>query len=1035
MIRRRKSLLLIATSVVLVPAAGHTAGPNDLLPLNERILVAAPPSAEVDGVASWRPPPARRLPVRYGEQGGFRRLGFDWNRVVHYEVRRDGDRATIRFDRSAVVDLSAIEQQAPGFLDGVTVRPSSDGVAIAVTLPPRARLRHFRDGLKVVLDILPPAAESAARVAAVEPSAGRSAKAAPEPPPVKPTARAQPPVEAPKPVPGPRAAATRQHRALPEVTAAREEQRLILRFAWPDEIAAAAFRRAGFVWLVFDRPADLDLGPVRRAGGDLIGGVELTPSRAGTVVRLAVAAGVNPRLRPDPDGRAWSVELARQPLAPAHRIPVSIERGEVGGASVPRLVLTVDGAGEALQLRDPEVGDMLLVVPVRAAGAGIDGVRSYVQLRLLKSAQGVVIEPRADGLAVAGRPDGIALAGNDGLILSGDDTVVPPAVVRVNIAPDADAPRPPAASSEIAPATATSTRPLGDNWYEYLAGRPPGEPVFDFVAWRGDRPFIELKLRLKQAVADAAPSERGDAQAALARLYLGYGLASDALRVLNALHNEHPRVEARPRVRALRGAALYFVGKEDEAAELFADPMFDGSPEVAFWRAAFAGARGDGATAVRLLRRAGFLPEEYPPKLRFELELRAAEGAIAAGDTTLAEAVLDDLLKLDLSPEQRVEIRLLRGKVLLLAGDSDGALALWKEVAAAPVPRTAARAQLALVDELLQQQLIDKHQAIVRLDKLRYAWRGDEIEFNLLRRLGTLYLEADNYEMGLATLRQAATYFPDREESRAVTRQMTEVFAGLFGAAAADGLSPLRALALYDQFRELTPAGHDGDVMAQMLAERLIQVDLLDRAADLLEHQVQYRLDGADKARVGLRLAQVRLSDLKPQGALNALESSAVAVLPEDLGKRRARVEARALIELGRGEEAIALLAADNSATADVIRADLYWRNENWRMVVQVMTALIERAAAADNEAEQEPPALDDETAGWLLNLAVATVLDGDRAGLAKLREGYGAAMRERPEGAAFALIVDSEELPDDPRALVAASDGVDRFRAFMARN
>ncbi|MEJ0067681.1 MAG: hypothetical protein WDO24_01900 [Pseudomonadota bacterium] len=74
-------------------------------------------------------------------------------------------------------------------------------------------------------------------------------------------------------------------------------------------------------------------------------------------------------------------------------------------------------------------------------------------------------------------------------------------------------------------------------------------------------------------------------------------------------------------------------------------------------------------------------------------------------------------------------------------------------------------------------------------------------------------------------------------------------------------LPPLTALALYDDFRDLTPPGPRGDKMIQNLADRLVAMDLLDRAGELLDYQIKNRLSGTEKARIGARLAVVQMLD------------------------------------------------------------------------------------------------------------------------------------------------------------------------------
>ena len=130
------------------------------------------------------------------------------------------------------------------------------------------------------------------------------------------------------------------------------------------------------------------------------------------------------------------------------------------------------------------------------------------------------------------------------------------------------------------------------------------------------------------------------------------------------------------------------------------------------------------------------------------------------------------------------------------------------------------------------------------------------MEFNLLRRLGELYLEEKDFVSGLSALRQAVTFFPTNVEARVVSKRMINEFSSIYTDGTADSMTPLTALSLYDQFRELTPVGRRGDRIIQRLADRLVEVDLLDRASVLLDRQVKFRLRGKQKAMVGLIMKQ-----------------------------------------------------------------------------------------------------------------------------------------------------------------------------------
>jgi predicted negative regulator of RcsB-dependent stress response len=61
--------------------------------------------------------------------------------------------------------------------------------------------------------------------------------------------------------------------------------------------------------------------------------------------------------------------------------------------------------------------------------------------------------------------------------------------------------------------------------------------------------------------------------------------------------------------------------------------------------------------------------------------------------------------------------------------------------------------------------------------------------------------------------------------------------------------------------------------MIRHLTDRLVSVDLLDQATELLQHQVDHRLQGAARAQVAARLAVIYLMNRKPEKALATLRS------------------------------------------------------------------------------------------------------------------------------------------------------------------
>ncbi len=317
-------------------------------------------------------------------------------------------------------------------------------------------------------------------------------------------------------------------------------------------------------------------------------------------------------------------------------------------------------------------------------------------------------------------------------------------------------------------------------------------------------------------------------------------------------------------------------------------------------------------------------------------------------------------------------------------------------------------------------------EAIVALDKLRWQWRGDSIELGLLRRLGNLQIAAKDYRNGLQTLRAAVLGFPRAEETRRIHTEMASVFEALFLQGEADALTPIQALGLYYDFKELTPIGAMGDEMVRRLADRLIAVDLLEQAAELLQHQVDRRLDGVAKAQISAKLAAVYLMDKKPEKALATLRASSQTRLPEALAAQRRLLSARALSDLKQYDAALEAFDQDETPEANRLRADVLWAGSRWPEVAAAVEILIEGR-------HKVATPLDGQDRYDILRAAIAYTMADDETGLGSLRDRFVVLMADTPEAAAFEVVTRAA----DPggvafRDMAKSIAGIDTLDAFL---
>ncbi len=165
--------------------------------------------------------------------------------------------------------------------------------------------------------------------------------------------------------------------------------------------------------------------------------------------------------------------------------------------------------------------------------------------------------------------------------------------------------------------------------------------------------------------------------------------------------------------------------------------------------------------------------------------------------------------------------------------------------------------------------------AIDGLETLTTIWRGDDVEAEGLKLLAHLYTADNRYRDAFHVMRVGAAGASELRMTRQIQDEARMTFDSLFLGGKGDAMPPIEALGLFYDYRDLTPIGRRGDEMIRRLADRLVAVDLLDQAAELLQHQVDNRLQGAARAQVATRLAVIYLMNRKPERAIATLQRDA----------------------------------------------------------------------------------------------------------------------------------------------------------------
>lgn len=964
-----------------------------------------------------RPEPALPARVSVGEAAEYTRIVFQWPEAVTYALERDGDRAVLRFSRLAQIDLAELRADPPRFVDAVT-ELEGEGLSLAFAVAGGTETRVWSDEPgRVVLDVAPsgggidatlaalaefanqgaqtsgPAqlADEEADVSDSAPEAsdprpdpgsnvGPAAQASPEPnrqtSPVAlsdPAQEAEPAQARPDPVPA---------SGVVPVQVRPSGEDLVLSFSWASLPGAAVFRRGDALWVVFDAAAELDASEIAAAGSRHVEGYQSLTGDDYTALRLESRRATQADVRAA--GSSWTVTLGDSVDEPP--LPVRMAR-ETGYDRPALLRFGLNGARSVRRVPDPVIGDELYVLTADGEKRGVITPRQFVEVSILASAHGVAVQTFADDLTFEVEPGGATLSRPSGLALS-----------------------------------RAASPTLGGG-----ADQPVTAGFLDLTRWRGEAPFTQTRARLERAALELEP----EALLALARFHLAWSLAPEALALTHLAVQERPALDTTPEIAALRGAASYMIGRMEQADAFFSHPDLMNDPAAQPWRGLIAAEASRWPEARRRFEEGRESTFFLDPMWRGRVRAWHALSAVETNDIG-AVRELTDLAAMDTDDAQaRAVAAFARAGLAAAEGDTGRAIAGYDALSTDAWTPIQARALLAKLNLEVDEDLIDPDEAVEALESLRYRWRGDNVEVEAAAMLGRVYADAGRFDQALATMEGARARYPGSPVARRLGMEMQTLFRDLFLNGRAERMDPLDALALWYEHQDLTPLGPDGLRMARRIAGRLIDIDLLEPAGELLAHQVFERtvtMTNLARAEIAADLARVRLMDNRPEDALRALESTRVARLPQELVRERRLLQARALSDLGRSDHALELISNDSGAEVDRLRAEIAWEARNWADAGR-------RAEALLGDRWRGSGALDGREAHDVLRTVIAYALAGETAGIERVESRYGAAMAATRHAAAFSQLVNTDSAPGDVRlsALVAELGAFEDADALMA--
>jgi hypothetical protein len=740
------------------------------------------------------------------------------------------------------------------------------------------------------------------------------------------------------------------------IRASLNDEVLSMTFPWLERTAVAAFVRNGLAWIIFDKEAKLDISEVNNL---MRAGTSITQMKmeGATVFYLPVPLGHGIKVKNTAGTFKWVVQITPSRQSATKPLDLTINTDPTLPSHI---LLPLLESAPKITIIDPMVGDTLDVLPVYDENVGISPTRNFVELSLLETTQGVVVQHLADSVTVEPVRNGVRISTENGAIIS---------------------PNLPLAEKEMKEAESKNKKVL-----------------FPYADWQPaeDRSLMQEIRMLERSIVNVMSKRDVSYHQRIAELYLANGQAVEALGYLNNMKRIDPDAYIDRKLSALHGAANFLLQRYGDAAQDFSVPELNNVEEVEFWRIMLSELLGNPTRQFSYQDNYEPYIQYYPPIFRQRLGIIAADRAIAAKDYNAALKIFDQLNEHKLISEVADYINYLMGKIALETQTPEDGYKIWNDLMFGKGSEfVKVRAEFSLIVEQLKRQEIKEEDAINRLERLAIRWRGDNLELAVLTSLSNIYKEAKDWPNAIRIWRSLNEAFPNTVEAVEASRQMGDAFIAMFDKGETGKVGGLELMFLYNEYRDLIPADEVGDRIVDNLTTQMVHMDMMEQAQQLLDQRMRYRFEHQTRSKVGAKLARIYMIDKQPEKALEALQLSVFGVLPESLLRDRMHIAAEALLALNKYDDLFLLLGDEKTQQANAYRMQAYWQTKDWKAMTEAGEAILkDRINATAELSELEVNAI--------IKLAFGYVALGEAEQLKYLRDYFTSLMKNKPNEQTF---------------------------------
>ena len=694
-----------------------------------------------------------------------------------------------------------------------------------------------------------------------------------------------------------------------------DDKFISLEFPIDTKIANAAFEREGYFWLVFNGKEDVDLSSMREFFSD----IKIIPNDKNLIIRFS--HNLSGYIRSEAKNNKWVFHFSRDKSHILTPITTLIEYSNPASLG---LAFSVEKKYSAIRIMDPDIKDYITIIPMNRISTGIPIKRNFIDFNLLQTAQGLVIAEKADNIKFKFYNNYIE-------------------IISANYVHDLEG------GIELRDVTKEKLQNLVVSSAKNIKTLLP---YLDGNKYLEENFFSDKSVLLNAVTKSSSLHELNHNRLQLLYFFFRHNFFKEAFIYLNLIEQtEVDFFHSNIRLRFLK-AVLYTLNNNNVYAVRIFDDIIKSLgleksflDEVNLWKNYNLFLQGGDMKKMEYVKNINKFIFTY--SLRLQSKIVLAELEYLLKQTNISKEDLNDVTYIldNMNPPEiytdyfKNSFNFFMGRYYAIRGDTNIAQGYFQNLRnKLGDSYNRSRSEFELVKIQEKNEMISKADAINRLNKISTLWKGGDLEYDIMLAIANFYKEDKKLVKSMRAYDHILKNFPANSMDIAVTNNIVGLFNSIFKPGGyIEILDDFTVVSLFNEFRELTPIGSAGDQIVISVAKRLLNLDLLDAAEKLLRYQVDYRLKFDDKVSIANNLALLYIMNHKPQDAVEILNKTDKYNYSYKEYLERLRIKAHAFVYQNKYSAALKLILQDRSFDADLLREEIYFKEENWHSLIPML--------------------------------------------------------------------------------------------------